>query len=165
MKNNYLMWLVILVVVLGVGYAGYKYMKSSGGYGATPSQTLTYTTPTEATSPAASVVATGSEIVKTMTSATLGSYATDPKGMTLYTYSKDTAGVSNCTGNCATNWPPYLAASTGGTLPANMTLVKRADGTWQYAWAGKPLYFYISDKAAGDTTGEGIGGVWYVAKP
>ena len=37
----------------------------------------------------------------------------DEKGMTLYTYDKDTKGAaaSACTGGCAANWPPYVAAT------------------------------------------------------
>src|SRR6185437_12433588 len=42
----------------------------------------------------------------------LGSIVTDPKGMTLYTYDKDTQGQSNCTGQCAVNWPPFTVTGT-----------------------------------------------------
>lgn len=171
MKNNWLMWMIVLIVVLGVGYAGYKYLKKSGGYGAmVPSRTMTYVyvTPTAAALSSGPMGTSPSTvIVKTITSSTLGTYATDPKGMTLYVFSKDSTGVSNCNDGCRTTWPPYpaVSTSTGGTLQANVSLVKRSDGTSQYAWAGKPLYYYAGDKAPGDSNGQGIGGVWFVAKP
>ncbi|MNP39404.1 Secreted repeat [compost metagenome] len=45
------------------------------------------------------------------------------------------------------------------------TLIKRKDGSMQWAYYGKPLYTYIDDKKAGDKAGEGKGGVWHIAKP
>ncbi|WP_454818524.1 hypothetical protein [Labrys neptuniae] len=40
--------------------------------------------------------------------------------------------------------------------------VKRADGSLQWSYDGKPVYFYAPDKKKGDKTGDGIGGVWHV---
>jgi predicted lipoprotein with Yx(FWY)xxD motif len=40
----------------------------------------------------------------------------------------------------------------------------RADGTKQTTYKGWPLYYFVKDKAAGDVLGEGVGGVWFVAK-
>jgi len=41
----------------------------------------------------------------------------------------------------------------------------RRDGKTEVTYAGHPLYYFISDKKAGDVTGQGInafGGPWYV---
>jgi len=88
----------------------------------------------------------------------------DAKGMALYTYDKDAAGVSNCTGQCAQNWPP-LMAEAGAKAEGEWSLVKRDDGTLQWAYDGKPLYTFINDKQPGEVTGDGKMGVWHVAKP
>ena len=88
----------------------------------------------------------------------------DAKGMTLYTYDKDAAGVSNCTGQCAQNWPP-LKAEAGAKAEGEWSLVKRDDGSLQWAYDGKPLYTFINDKQPGEVTGDGKMGVWHVAKP
>ncbi|MDE2588720.1 MAG: hypothetical protein KGL95_03535 [Patescibacteria group bacterium] len=97
------------------------------------------------------------------TNAKLSSYATDPKGMTLYTFDNDTKDTSNCSGKCLTNWPPYLVAGTpSGTLPNHVGTMKRSDGSMQYTWDGMPLYYYVGDKKAGDVMGDGVGGVWHV---
>ncbi|MBI3385826.1 hypothetical protein HY031_01945 [Candidatus Gottesmanbacteria bacterium] len=151
---------VLILVVLGVGYVGYKYMKGQGG--ALQYSAPSYSGPSQASG--SSAAATGNSVYSMTTGGTLGSFMTDPKGMTLYTFSKDSPGVSTCTGQCLVNWPAYLAPSTGGSLPADITLVTRPDGKMQYAWKGMPLYYYINDKNPGDTTGQGVGGVWYVAK-
>lgn len=88
---------------------------------------------------------------------------TDASGMTLYTYDKDTTGKSSCDGDCAVKWPPFKAAA-GATAEGGWTLVKRTDGTMMWAYEGKPLYTYEGDKKAGEATGEGMGGVWHLAK-
>ena len=87
-------------------------------------------------------------------------------GMTLYTFDKDTAGSgkSVCNGQCATNWPPLMAADADAAS-GDYSIVTRDDGKKQWALKGKPLYYWIKDTKAGDTTGEGVMGAWHVAKP
>lgn len=87
---------------------------------------------------------------------------TDAKGMTLYTFDKDTAGVTNCYDKCAVNWPPLIAAD-GATPGGDFTLVDRTDGTKMWAYKGMPLYLWIEDMAPGETKGDGVGGVWHTA--
>lgn len=88
---------------------------------------------------------------------------TDAHGMTLYSYDKDATGKSNCYDKCATNWPP-LKAAAGAKAEGEWTVVKRTDGTHMWAYDGKPLYTFVKDKKAGEATGDGMGGVWHVAK-
>ncbi len=92
----------------------------------------------------------------------LGEVFTDANGMTLYTYDKDTPGKSNCTGLCAVFWPPVMAADTAKSTGGFATIT-RDDGTKQWAYQGKPLYGYLNDAKAGDTSGDGVDGVWHVA--
>jgi predicted lipoprotein with Yx(FWY)xxD motif len=87
---------------------------------------------------------------------------TDANGMTLYIFDKDTAGVSNCYDQCAANWPP-LFADDGATEEAEFTIVTRTDGTKMWAHEGMPLYLWVKDEKPGDTTGDGVGGVWHTA--
>jgi predicted lipoprotein with Yx(FWY)xxD motif len=91
-----------------------------------------------------------------------GEILTDAKGMTLYTFDKDTAGTSNCYDECAVNWPPLIAAA-GATADDEYTLVERKDGTMQWAYNGKPLYLWKKDAKPGDMTGDGVNDVWHVA--
>jgi predicted lipoprotein with Yx(FWY)xxD motif len=88
----------------------------------------------------------------------------DAKGMTLYTFDKDAAGKSNCNGSCATNWPPLMASADSKAM-GDWTVVKRDDGSMQWAYKSKPLYTWIKDTKAGDVTGDGVNQVWHVAKP
>jgi predicted lipoprotein with Yx(FWY)xxD motif len=92
-----------------------------------------------------------------------GTVLTDPKGMTLYTYDKDAAGTSNCVDQCAVNWPPAMATSADKPV-GDLTIIKRPDGTLQWADEGKPLYTFIKDKKPGDVTGDNMKNVWHVVK-
>ena len=86
-------------------------------------------------------------------------------GMTLYTFDKDAAGdgKSVCNGPCATNWPPLFAAA-GDHAAGDWSIITRDDGKRQWAWKGKPLYFWIKDQKPGDTTGDGVNKVWHIAR-
>ena len=86
--------------------------------------------------------------------------------MTLY-IGDDKKLESSCYDACAKMWPPFPydnKSLTGATDPLlkNLNIVKRNDGTYQYAWGDKPLYYYESDVRSGDTNGNGIDMVWSV---
>jgi predicted lipoprotein with Yx(FWY)xxD motif len=87
------------------------------------------------------------------------------KGMTLYTFDKDSAGKSACNGPCATNWPPVLVSDTAKPM-GDWSVVTRGDGLKQWAYKGKPVYAWSKDSKPGDTTGDGfMQGNWHIAKP
>ncbi|AMO79446.1 MULTISPECIES: COG4315 family predicted lipoprotein [Pseudomonas] len=88
----------------------------------------------------------------------------DAKGMTLYTFDKDSGGKSVCNDKCAQNWPP-LAAETGAMASGDWSVITRDDGTQQWAYKGKPLYTFVQDKAAGEVKGDGKMNAWHIAKP
>lgn len=92
-----------------------------------------------------------------------GEVLTDSKGMTLYTFDKDSAGKSVCNGGCATAWPP-LRAGDGAKAEGDYSIVTRDDGSKQWAYKGLPLYLWVNDKMPGDKTGDGVGGNWRIAK-
>lgn len=108
--------------------------------------------------------------VGTATSPTLGIHLTGANGMTLYILTKDTPNQSTCTGACASTWPP-LTVSAGGSAQAGtgatgtFGTITRADGSAQVVHNGMPLYYFKGDAQAGDTNGQGTGGVWFVATP
>lgn len=91
---------------------------------------------------------------------------TGPNGMTLYTFDKDAngSGRSVCNGPCASNWPP-LAAAEGDRPDGDYSIVIRDDGSRQWAWRGKPLYFWSKDQKPGERSGDGFNNVWRAARP
>lgn len=162
MSKNTVVVVIILVVILGLGYLGRHQIRSMLGGSPTPSVQTTPSTPSETASPSS---ASASALVMTKTNAVKGAYLTDSKGMTLYTFDKDTKDKSNCTGGCITLWPPFVAPSASLTgLPANFGVIVGTNGSFQYTLKGMPLYYYTPDKQAGDVKGDGVGGVWHIVK-
>ncbi|KGB80588.1 MAG: hypothetical protein CL814_15880 [Confluentimicrobium sp.] len=93
-----------------------------------------------------------------------GKVLTDGAGLSLYTFDNDTPAVSACYDACATNWPP-LEAKSNARPQGEFGIILRADGTRQWSFRGQPLYLWINDKAPGDITGDGVKGVWHLARP
>jgi predicted lipoprotein with Yx(FWY)xxD motif len=88
-------------------------------------------------------------------------------GKTLYTLSTDTSDTSTCTGNCATTWPPLLGegsqVTAGDGVSGTFGTITRPGGQKQVTHDGKPLYYYSGDHTAADSSGDGVGGVWFIA--
>jgi predicted lipoprotein with Yx(FWY)xxD motif len=87
----------------------------------------------------------------------------DEQGATLYTFDKDSKGKSACDAACAANWPP-AAADSYDKASGDWSVIKRSDGTNQWAYKGHPLYRFAKDKKPGDAMGDGIKGMWHVSK-
>lgn len=95
-----------------------------------------------------------------------GGVLVNAKGMTLYTFDKDTAGsgASVCNGPCAMTWPPLTASSDAKPM-GDWTIITREGGPKQWAYKGKPLYTFVGDANPNDMNGKGVNGVWQLAKP
>ncbi len=140
---------------------------SGGDYGSKPSASATASAGASAS---ASAAAGGETYEVDKASGSVGAYLTGEGGMTLYTLKNDSADTSTCAGTCVTNWPPFTSADEdtlkpGSGVGGKLTTFARADGTKQVAYNGKPLYYFSGDSAAGDTNGQGVKSVWYVAAP
>jgi predicted lipoprotein with Yx(FWY)xxD motif len=86
----------------------------------------------------------------------------DAKGMTLYTFDKDTVGRSACAADCAAAWPPLMAK--GDDVPfGDWSLIVRDGGARQWALRGQPLYTFMKDENPGDKSGDGLAKVWSAA--
>lgn len=98
----------------------------------------------------------------------VGKFLADSKGMTLYTFKKDSPGKSACTGDCVVKWPLYFRENVAvpeGVSAGDFGTITREDGMRQTTYKGWPLYYFVGDKAPGDVLGQGLGNVWFVANP
>jgi predicted lipoprotein with Yx(FWY)xxD motif len=91
-------------------------------------------------------------------------YLADSNGMTLYIYLKDTEGKATCVGQCVQRWPVFYTERV--MVPAGMDakefgVITHPSGQKQNTFRGWPLYYWVGDKVAGDTTGQGRSNVWY----
>lgn len=100
----------------------------------------------------------------------LGDFLVGPDGMTLYLFTNDEPGVSNCYDQCAVRWPPLLVPAgfeptAGEGVTGTLGVTERTDGTLQVTYNDMPLYYWINDVAPGDATGQNVGEVWFVVPP
>ncbi len=103
----------------------------------------------------------------------LGTVLVDSNGQTVYLFLADSGTTSNCnSAACVQYWPPVLtngAPQAGAGVSASLLgTTRRADGATQVTYAGHPLYRFLSDKKAGDATGQAVnafGAPWYVVSP
>lgn len=177
-KSSIIWWMVIVIVIVVVGYVWWASSMSSSGSPATTTPTSTSTGAAAPMSPQGST-ATGTPSQQTSVavltlnksgSGTFGEYLSASNGMTLYQSTKDATNVSNCTGACATAWPPYtvsvanaLSLTADPGIAGRIGTIKRADGSLQVTYRGLPLYFFTGDAKPGDVTGEAVSGFTEVA--
>ncbi len=125
---------------------------------------------TSSSSPSSSSASSSSVVIGTR-STSIGTVLVNSEGHTLYWFALDTPTTSNCTGTCATYWPPVLGkpkAASGTSLPKAFGTIKRSGGEVQATYDGHPLYTYASDTSAGMTSGNGLnlsGGLWWAMTP
>lgn len=99
----------------------------------------------------------------TTTQTTSNTLMTTASGMTVYTFDKDAAGQSTCYGPCASYWPP-VEATRGQQASGDMTIIRRNDGTMQWAKQGRPLYTFAEDTMQGDMKGDNYNQNWHVVR-
>jgi predicted lipoprotein with Yx(FWY)xxD motif len=99
----------------------------------------------------------------------LGRILVDSKGITLYDFPPDKGTTSVCYGACAALWPPLITSSKPlagpGVRASLLGTTKRKDGKLEVTYNGHPLYYFVTDRKPGDTTGQGVnqfGGPWWV---
>ena len=94
---------------------------------------------------------------------------TDAQGKTLYYYTLDPATQPTCSSSCAQLWHPLLFTGSGEPssstpLSGKLGVQMDANGT-QIEYNGHPLYTFSGDTAQGQTNGDGLFGMWFVATP
>jgi predicted lipoprotein with Yx(FWY)xxD motif len=99
----------------------------------------------------------------------LGQILVDGNGRALYLFEADKGNASSCYDACAGVWPPLTTKgapmASAGIKQSLLATTARKDGSMEVVYNGHPLYYFISDKQAGDTTGQGLssfGADWYV---
>lgn len=128
------------------------------------------TTSTDDTSDTTTTVDTtgGAAAPVTTASTDLGEILVDADGFSLYGFTDDADGTPTCTDACAETWPPLFVDSEelpDGLDPSVFSVVEHPSGSFQLKAGDWPLYRYTPDTEPGDTTGQGVGGVWYVVDP
>ena len=97
----------------------------------------------------------------------MGNVVVDSGGWTLYRFDRDTANPakSNCSGECATQWPPIIVdgdPQVNGLDKNKVGTITRDDGSKQLTIGGWPVYRYAADGKAGVWKGQAVKNVWWV---
>jgi len=164
-----LLWIIGLPIFLAAcGAPGglYGAAPAPSSTAAAPAPSVVASTPAPAATPAAAVA------VLAMRNAQLGIVLTNVQGRTLYYFLPERGGKIVCSSSaCTAYWPPSLTEGgnpTGGAgVTGQLGLVMRAGGE-QITYNTWPLYTFAGDKAAGETSGQGVvgfGGKWLAATP
>ncbi|BEP13642.1 hypothetical protein acdb102_19530 [Acidothermaceae bacterium B102] len=116
---------------------------------------------------AAGKAVTKAAVVITTHKGPLGTYLTDEAGRTVYLWTADPKGKSECTATCAVYWPAVTGApqALGGVAQKGFGTLTRAGGKKQVTYHGHALYYFAGDAKAGDTAGQGSDGFnakWWV---
>jgi predicted lipoprotein with Yx(FWY)xxD motif len=162
-------------LVVGVAAAacgsGSSSSAASAGAGTSASGTTSARSSGYGSGGGSSAAATGAVTLKAASSM-LGTILVDQDGKTLYLFEADAVNKSDCSGGCATVWPPITMSGTAtagsGVSAKLISTTIRPDGSSQVTYAGHPLYWYEGDSNPGDTHGEGLtdfGGSWNAVSP
>ena len=150
--------------------AGAAALLAACGSSGTPSASHSTTSPPVAQ--ASVTPQSGGSPVTIMTHSTSkGTVLTNGQGRTIYWFAKDTPTTSNCSGTCASYWPPVIGtpkAASGASLSMGFGTITRPDGQVQATYDRHPLYTYMGDTAAGQISGNALnlsGGLWWAMTP
>jgi predicted lipoprotein with Yx(FWY)xxD motif len=163
----------ILTTVLAAGVlvlSGCSSNADSSSGQAVDSATPTSSAESSVSSSSSASSSAGTDALLATADSGLGTIVVDSAGKTVYMFDKDVqgSGVSNCSGQCLVAWPPVVATSASPQVDGvtgQVGTITRDDGTVQATLDGWPLYYWQNDKAPGDTTGQGVQGVWWVLSP
>jgi predicted lipoprotein with Yx(FWY)xxD motif len=130
---------------------------------------MTTATAATASAPTATTSARGPKLK--VISSDYGRILADGHGRALYLFTADRGKASNCSGDCATAWPPYIVKKTptavAGAKPGLVGATRRGDGNLQATYAGHPVYYYEGDRSPSEVNCQAaveFGGYWYVVR-
>jgi predicted lipoprotein with Yx(FWY)xxD motif len=125
--------------------------------------------PASSASPVTAAKARGPKLK--VTDSDFGQILASGRGRALYLFTADKGKASNCSGDCATAWPPYIVkrkpVAGPGAKPSLIGTTRRSDGKLQATYAGHPVYFYEGDNEPGEVLCQAVnefGGYWYVLR-
>lgn len=155
-------YIIVILVILAVSAIALEIYKKDHS---TPAGValVTASKPTSSNNSQKSSTTSLSSIVITK-SYDSSSYLAEPNGQPLYTYTKDTTNVSNCTSSCLTIWPAYIDNGSTTNLAKPLGTIKRSNGQIQFTYNGLPLYTYVNDTNHSSPSGNNVAG-FVLAKP
>jgi predicted lipoprotein with Yx(FWY)xxD motif len=161
---------IAAVAMLAAACSSPSTSSAAGGTTTTPKTTTSASAAPSSASAAPSSTASGTTLALKTVTGKPGIWLTNSAGRALYLYTTDKGTTSECYGACAKAWPPLLTTgpvtiSGKFTVPKDLGVTTRTDGTMQVTYGGHPLYYFSGDTAAGQTKGQGLQGAWFLIGP
>ncbi|KUM40803.1 hypothetical protein [Arthrobacter sp. EpRS71] len=155
-------------LILTAALAGCGGSPGTATTSAPPPAAASSAAPASSASATSTTAASGADMMVASSSA--GQIVVDGEGMSLYFFTKDVkdSGTSACTAACLDAWPIFTTTSDAPIVDGvtgSVGTIASPDGKKHVTLNGMPLYYYAKDKAPGDVTGQGVGGVWYLVSP
>lgn len=101
----------------------------------------------------------------------LGEVLVDAEGKTLYLFTTDQGTTTSANDALQQAWPPLTVESEDDVVAGEgvdeelLGTAAQADGSIWVTYNDHLLYRFSGDAAAGDTAGQGLGGVWFAVTP
>ena len=162
---------VISVVLIGSALLALGACSSSSKSGSTATTVGTNPSAPSTTAPSVSTPPATKATLKAEMNAKLGKQiVVDGAGKTVYLYVPDgTSTTSKVPAALKAAWPPVVVSGAviagSGLSAAKLARNRQGDGADQVAYNGHLLYTFANDKAPGDATGQGLGGIWFALTP
>ena len=164
LKRSFVIALSVFIVMF-IAACGSSTTTGGGAYGSGSTNPPATTPPQTGGSNSSAVIQTATVTINGQSKTVL----TNAKGLTLYYFTSDSATQSALSRNCLRVWPPLLFGGSGGptsstSLSGKLSVQTDVNGN-QIEYNGHPLYTFSVDTARGQTNGEGLFGMWFVATP
>jgi predicted lipoprotein with Yx(FWY)xxD motif len=110
-------------------------------------------------------------VIRVIDSPSFGPVLHDGRGQAIYAFTHDRPARSRCYGECAHDWPPVHTVGKPRAAKrvdaALLGTTRRADGTTQVTYRGRPLYFYVNEgrRQIFCQNVLSFGGRWLVIRP
>ena len=167
-------WYLGLILLIGLLAAACGDDATATRTAASPTATTAPTATAPPTATVADTVAPTEEAIlpkvatlQAVQNSTLGvTTLVDSAGLTVYLFTNDESGNSNCSGPCAEFWPPLLTEGDPiagqGVSADQLGTIERDDGSTQVTYNGWPLYYFANDGGPGEANGQDSVDKWYV---
>ncbi|HXY16957.1 MAG TPA: hypothetical protein VEH79_02155 [Gaiellaceae bacterium] len=116
---------------------------------------------------AATSISRGGGTVRLVQNSKYGGILVSSSGLTLYRFTADKKGKSNCNATCARDWRALTVKkgtkpTAGSGVKAGMLGTMKRSNALQVTYGGYGLYTFSGDRGSGQVNGEGVDGEWYV---
>jgi predicted lipoprotein with Yx(FWY)xxD motif len=164
--------ILVLIIAACLPASGQRQIPVTGGripHPIGPARQFEKTTPQETLLSPEALTASAPVVLFIAVEPAYGHFLVESNGLTLYAFTDDEAGKSNCDAECLRSWTPLVSVDRAtGDMDVHTALIGSAalaDGSTVVTYNDMPLYRYSGDRIPGDIYGQGFDGAWFIVTP